>query len=109
MRRVFLCSPYRGDIDRNLAYLHTAIGDSVSRGEAPFAPHLIYPQVLDDSDPEQRRRGLEAGLSWLRQADCLVAYIDFGYSHGMQTERLFAEQYGIHIEERSLGAPWREA
>ena len=31
----------------------------------PFAPHLLYPQVLDDGDPDERALGLFFGLVWL--------------------------------------------
>lgn len=109
MKRVYVCSPYRGDTDRNLAYLACALGDCIARGESPYASHDLLPRLLDDSDPAQRRQGMEAALSWLKASDCLVAYVDFGWSQGMETERLFAMQHGIHIEERSLGMPWREA
>lgn len=57
---------------------------SLSLGEAPFASHLLYTQVLDDKDPEQRRQGIEAGLAWGRAADATVVYSDYGVSSGMQ-------------------------
>ena len=50
LRRVILESPYAGDIERNVAYARAAMRDSLLRGEAPIASHLLYtqPGVLDD-------------------------------------------------------------
>lgn len=106
---VYLASPFAGDRDRNDAYLRSAIRDCLSRGEAPFAPHAYLPAVLDDAKHGERALGMQAGLAWLRQAARLVAYTDFGWSPGMESERLYAIQRGVVIDERSLGAPWRES
>lgn len=109
MKRVFLCSPYRGNRDRNADYLDACIADSLKRGEAPFAPHGFYPQFLDDDDADQRRAGIDCGLAWLRAADLIAVYRDLGRSTGMEAEIAFAQQIGIHLESRSLGMPWRES
>ena len=44
MVRVILESPYAGDIERNVKYARMAVRDSLSRGEAPIASHLLYTQ-----------------------------------------------------------------
>ena len=84
MRRVIIESPYAGDIEANKAYLQRCIRDSLFRGEAPFASHQMYTDALDDSDPDQRRQGMLAGLRWLWCADAVVVYGDRGISPGMQ-------------------------
>lgn len=109
MKRVFICSPYRGDRDRNDAYLAACMADSLVRGEAPFAPHAIYPRYLDDADPAQREAGISAGLAWLEYAQMVAIYDDLGVSDGMDREELEALAHMIEVEYRSLGAPWREA
>ena len=84
MRRVILESPYAGDVKRNVAYARRAMLDSLQRGEAPMASHLLYPQVLDDADADQRALGIEAGLAWGSAAIMTVVYADLGISRGMQ-------------------------
>jgi len=66
MKRVIVESPYKGDIPTNVAYAREALRDSLMRGEAPLASHLLYTQegVLRDEIPEERALGIEAGLSW---------------------------------------------
>lgn len=81
---VLLCSPYAGDIRRNVAYAQDAMRHSIAQGEAPFASHLLYPQVLNDDIPGDREIGLACEHRWLPWADKLVVYIDLGISPGMQ-------------------------
>ena len=83
---VILESPFAGDIVKNEAYAKLAMRDSLLRGEAPFASHLLYTQkgILDDSNLKEREMGIEAGLYIGSFADMTVVYIDLGISSGMQ-------------------------
>ncbi len=44
MKLVILESPYAGHVDANVAYARMAMHDSLLRGEAPIASHLLYTQ-----------------------------------------------------------------
>lgn len=101
--RVIIESPYSGDIERNVIYAERCLLDSLSRGEAPFASHLLYTRVLDDTDPIQRRWGMESGFSWHQVADISALYIDYGMSGGMTEGKKIAKSYGLTIEERIIG------
>lgn len=83
MKPVFLISPFRGDQKKNIEYAHRCIRDCLSRGEAPFGGHLLYPQVLDDANEADRKFGMEAGQAWLKLSGHGVVYIDHGISSGM--------------------------
>ena len=102
MRRVILESPYAGDIILNAAYARRAMKDSLLRGEAPMLSHLLYTQVLDDTDVVEREIGIEAGLAWGRYAEATVVYIDMGISEGMKLGIARAKSEGRVIEYRSL-------
>lgn len=106
MRRVQILSPFRGNSAaeraRNVAYAQAAMLDCLERDEAPFAPHLLYPAVLDESDPEQRMQGISAGLEWLAVAEAVVIYEDLGVSEGMAAELRAAAVAGVPVERRRL-------
>lgn len=106
MRLVILESPLAGNVERNTAYARAALLDSIRRGEAPFASHLLYPQVLDDLDPEQRLAGITAGLEWAAKADATVVYHDLGVSSGMQQGIRHAIEANRPVEWRQLGGVW---
>lgn len=104
MKPVVIESPYAGDVDRNLAYLRAALADSLRRGEAPFASHAIYtqPGVLDDTRPEERAKGINAGFVWGSLARARVFYIDLGWSGGMRAGFDEAIRLGQAIEYRTV-------
>lgn len=95
MIKVILESPYAGDVEANIQYAREAMADSLKRGEAPLASHLLYtqPGILDDNIPEERELGINAGLLWGSMAELTVVYGDLGFSKGMTQgmERAIAE------------------
>lgn len=105
-RLVFVASPLRGDMERNLAYARAAMFDSLIRDESPYVPHLLYPQVLDDTVEVQRGQGMTAANRWLLRCARLVVYVDLGVSSGMQAEIELADRHGIPVERRRLGGEW---
>jgi hypothetical protein len=104
MIRVIIESPYAGDIERNVRYARMAVRDSLSRGEAPIASHLLYTQegILDDDVPDERMLGIDAGLAWKGVAEKHVFYVDYGYSKGMVYARYYATMNNVPIEERRI-------
>ena len=105
MRRVILESPFKGAVERNTKYARACLNDCLQRGEAPIASHLLYtqPGVLDDTVPEDRRLGIDAGHAWLAGAEAVVLYVDHGVSRGMSVGIQRAKEAGVPIEWRLLG------
>ncbi len=106
MRLVVLESPFAGDIQTNVAYARACLRDSLMRDESPIASHLLYTQmgILSDDDPEERQKGIDAGLAWLKVADASVVYTDRGISKGMNFGIEAATKLQKPIEYRSLNA-----
>lgn len=108
MRLVILESPFAGktaeEINGNIEYARRCVRDSLMRGEAPIASHLLYtpPGVLDDSIPVERMRGIAAGLAWRKVAEASVVYVDKGISQGMRYGIAAAEAAGLDIEIRRI-------
>ena len=104
MKRVILESPYAGDIEANIAYGRRCVRDSVLRGEAPIASHLLYtqPGILDDSKPDERQLGIDAGLSWRCVAEATVVYEDLGITRGMYYGISAAKEAGLPVEYRKI-------
>ncbi len=104
MRLVILESPYGGDIERNVEYARACVRDSLSRGEAPLASHLLYtqPGILRDEVAEERQWGIDAGLAWGPKAEATVIYCDLGISRGMEYGITNAEKAGRPVERRYL-------
>lgn len=120
MRRVIVESPFRTtcilvaahsitiEEADNVAYARACMRDCLHRGEAPYASHLLYtqPGVLDDSVPEERAHGIEAGLVWKRSAEASIVYCDRGITDGMVLGIQLSQKIGQAVEYRQLGGQW---
>lgn len=108
MRRVVIESPYAGatpeDVQAHEQYALAAVLDCLARGESPYASHLLLTRVLDDGDPGERKRGIEAGLAWYAGSDACVVYADLGVSDGMRQGIEAAKSAGVPVEHRTM---WR--
>lgn len=108
MIRVVLESPHEGDVaevEAHEVYARACMADSLQRGEAPIASHLLYtqPGILDDTKPHEREKGMAAGLIWGKTAEKAVFYIDNGFSRGMRMAFNFYEDAGVETVYRLLG------
>ncbi len=103
-RLVIIESPYAGNVELNVRYARAAMHDSLLRGEAPYASHLLYtqPGVLDDSIPEEREHGIQAGFAWRQVAEATVVYTDLGISKGMEYGINDARKRNCPIEYRTI-------
>ena len=85
--RAYVCSPFSGDLGRSCDIARAVCRALITRGFAPFAPHLVYPWLgLEDSITEQREAAIACGLAWVSGSDVLVAWIRDGVSNGMKSE-----------------------
>lgn len=99
---VIVESPFQGQHVRNNIYLSRAIADCFSRGEVPFASHGFYTRYLDDSKPEDRKMGIEAGYNIMSRADYVAVYVDYGMSTGMIAAIQKAKAYGLPVKKRTI-------
>ena len=106
VRLVILESPYAGDVTTNEVYARDCMRDSLLRGEAPYASHLLYtqPGVLDDNVQDERALGISAGFAWRGVAQATIVYTDLGISHGMELGIADAKNRGVPVEFRQLAA-----
>lgn len=82
---VYICSPYAGDIKANVAAARRYSRFAVEKGYIPIAPHLLFPQFLNDGDPTERELGLFLGNAIMSK--CSEIWV-FGerISNGMAAE-----------------------
>lgn len=59
---VFICSPFAGDTQYNISKARGYSRFAVSKNCIPIAPHLLFPQFMDDDDAEQRNTALFMGM-----------------------------------------------
>ena len=90
----YICSPYRGDTERNAKYAAALTRTAVMKGYTPITPHLYLTQALDDRNPEERALGMEAGLHLLEPCEAIMIGGYYGISEGMRYEIERAHRLG---------------
>jgi len=93
---VYVCSPYRDDTQSNAERAKGYCRFVINQNAVPFAPHLLYPQFLDDSDRDERDIGLRCGTAILKRCDQLWVFGD-RVSKGMAGEIAAAKKRGLPI------------
>ena len=78
-KKVFVCSPFRPlsndpqtrevEKEDNLRRARQGCRMVSDLGGIPIAPHLYFPQFLDDGTEEERATGIEMGLALLDKCD----------------------------------------
>ncbi len=58
---VYICSPYAGDVERNVKAARRYSRFAVTAGYIPIAPHLLFPQFMNDKDRKERELGMFFG------------------------------------------------
>ena len=46
---VYICSPYRGDVEENTERARKFCRFALDAGQIPLAPHLLFPQFMEES------------------------------------------------------------
>ena len=96
MKLVFICSPYRGDVEANTSRARRYCLFAHTQGAAPIAPHLHNPQFLDENISEERQAGIEIGLEYLSRAEELWCFGN-RLTEGMELELQAAQQLKLPI------------
>lgn len=93
---VFVCSPYRGDVETNVEDAKRYAHFIASCGYVPIVPHLFYPQFLSDDDAEERILGITLGVEQMKNCDEVWVY-GTHISEGMAFELEHARKFGIPV------------
>ena len=97
MKKVYICSPCRGDYENNIQRAREYSRAAVEKGCIPITPHIYLTQFTDDTNPAERENALKMGRELVLMCDELWA---FGLDHpsaGMAAEIELAKERGIPV------------
>ena len=69
MKLVYICSPFCGEIDRNIKRAQEYCEYAIGCGVTPLAPHTIFNRYLDDQRSIKRQTGQDMALEVLTRCD----------------------------------------
>ncbi len=93
---VFICSPFAGDVELNTMRAKRYGRFAVVQKVIPIIPHLMYPQFLQESEPDERQLGIDMGLVILSKCHELWVFGD-NISSGMTIEIAKAKKWNKPI------------
>lgn len=96
MKKIFICSPFRGNIEENTKAAQFFAKVIIGTGRIPIAPHLYFPQFLDEDNPNERMNGIEMGLELMDVCD-EVYVLGFNITEGMRFELNHAREKRISV------------
>ncbi|WP_426705010.1 DUF4406 domain-containing protein [Corynebacterium auriscanis] len=101
----YICSPFAGDTEANIRLARRMCAAAVSRRRIPIAPHLLFPQFMDDTKPAERELAMFFNRILLSKCEEVWVYAP-RISPGMRTEACWARHLDIPI--RFLDSDFRE-
>lgn len=94
-KRVFVCSPLKGNVERNMARAEIYCRFVFDEGYVPVAPHIYYPRFLDDTDKDERAAGIRYGLEEMWR--CKQVWVFGRVTDGMRAEIELAKELKISV------------
>ena len=86
MPLVYICSPFRGDVENNMRNARKYCAFALSRHALPIATHLLFPQFMGTKEtPQTREMALHMALILLTHCNELWYFGDT-VSEGMKKE-----------------------
>ena len=92
----YICSPYSGDVEGNVKLARDLSAYAVDCRRIPLAPHLLFPQFMDDTDPWDRELAILMGRVLLSKCEAMWVYTP-RVLLGMKTEISWAHQLELPI------------
>lgn len=93
---VYICSPLSGDIEGNQAKARAYCRFAVESGYIPIAPHIYFPQFMNEHSPKERNLALFMDTVLLTKCAELWVFGDI-ISRGMSVEMEKARRKGQPI------------
>lgn len=84
-RLVYICSPYSGDTAANIELARQICAHAVASRVIPLAPHLFFPQFMNDDDPDERELVMFFNRILLLHCEAMWVYTP-SVSAGMRIE-----------------------
>lgn len=98
MSCVFVCSEF-GGLETNLELARKYCKYAIDQGRNPLAPHLLFPQLLDDGSEAERALGIRLGIEWMKRCDEMWVFVVGGnLSKGMLLEIWVANSLSVPIK-----------
>lgn len=92
----YVCSPFAGKMKTNEKKAREYSRTIFDHGYTPIAPHLLFPQFLDEGIPEERSEAMKMNSVLIRKSHIMFVCGD-EFSEGMKSEMIYARSIGLTV------------
>ena len=101
---IYVCSPYSGQIELNVVKARNYSKYVVDAGHTPIAPHLLFPQFLNDDIPEERNLAMQMNMEILKKCNRLWVFgkifkINLAHSRKRAIAQEVAKEFSCSFDE----------
>ena len=96
---VYICSPLRGDYEKNIDNAATYSRMAFRKGYIPITPHIYFTSFMDDTNSKDRSMAMSAGLQLLLMCSEVWVFGLDNPSEGMRAEIALAIRHNIPIKD----------
>lgn len=98
-KKIYICSPCRGDYENNIENAITYSGICFRVGYIPVTPHIYFTRFMNDDNIEERLEAMSAGSQLLLECSEVWVFGIDNPSEGMQAEIELAKVHGIPVRD----------
>ncbi|WP_432748389.1 DUF4406 domain-containing protein [Pectinatus frisingensis] len=98
MDKIFICSPYRDNIQTNTEIALKAAKAVMKLGYIPIVPHLYFTRFLDEDNQKERDLGIASGIDWMQSCK-EIWIIGNRITEGMKLELQAAQNLKLPIKK----------
>lgn len=104
---VYICSPYAGNVEKNVDVARKYCRFALNQKCIPLAPHLLYPQFMDDSDQMEHNLAMRINAVLVGQCEELWVfgrYISAGMANEINKAKKYKKKVRYFSEEMKENA-----
>ena len=93
---VYICSPLRGDVEKNIAFAKEKAREVFLEGNIPVCPHLLFPPIADPRNPVEDKAAMGMCLKLIERCSEMRVYGPV-WSEGMWQEIKYAHKLKLPV------------
>lgn len=101
---VYICSPYSGNVEFNVTNARIYCRYALNNNCIPIAPHLLFPQFMNDEKPADRELAMFMNMVLLSKCDELWVFGNVvSKGMGLEIEKAVKRKMKIRYFQYELG------
>lgn len=102
-RMAYVCSPYKGEIEKNILKAKEISIQAFNQGYLPLCVHAMLEATTGLNEQYDRPFIIQTCLEYLKKCDTIIVNTDEETTQGMNAELKLAEKLGLQFKKYKRG------